>query len=195
MEKSEEKIQIVAFSTNDSYETPNDFINVFLSQNPHTIIKQSRHVISFDLILPDSTGNSRVIICSLLNLNKEYTGINEVNCYILFVDLEKEDSKEKFESIFNYIKLYCEETKKIYIFGISSENKNQPIAITEKQVCEQFDSIGKKYEYRTININKKKEISEYFMKVLLYSKEHKISDDNQSEQMKDNGNSGSCNII
>ena len=44
MSKShDEKLQIVAFSTNDTTQTPNDIINIFLGQKEHTIIKKSRH--------------------------------------------------------------------------------------------------------------------------------------------------------
>ena len=37
---SNDKIQIVAFSTNDTYETPNDFVNVFLEKTAHSILKK-----------------------------------------------------------------------------------------------------------------------------------------------------------
>ena len=62
------------------------------------------------------------MICSVLNLTREYTGITDVNCYIVFIDLEKNDSKEKFDLILNYSKEYCELTKKIYVFGMISGN-------------------------------------------------------------------------
>ena len=35
-----EKIQIVAFSTNESENSPNDLINVYLEKNNHVIIKK-----------------------------------------------------------------------------------------------------------------------------------------------------------
>jgi hypothetical protein len=44
------------------------------------------------------------MVCSVLNLSKEYTGINDVNCYLLYIDLEQEDSKSKFGIILNYAK-------------------------------------------------------------------------------------------
>ena len=55
------------------------------------------------------------MVCSVLNLAKEYTGITDVNCYILFIDLENADSKEKLDTILNYAKDYCELTKKIFV--------------------------------------------------------------------------------
>ena len=40
MSGQEEKIQIVAFSTNDTHQTPNDVINMFLENNNHLILKK-----------------------------------------------------------------------------------------------------------------------------------------------------------
>ena len=92
MSGQEEKIQI---STNDTYQTPNDVINMFLENNNHLILKKSRHAIAFSTELVDSSKSTKIMVCSVLNLTREYTGITDVNCYILFIDLEKEDSKEK----------------------------------------------------------------------------------------------------
>ena len=91
----DKKLQIVAFSTNDTTQTPNDIINIFLGQQNHTIIKKSRHSIAFSTNLKNSSKSTTIIICSILNLTREYTGITDVNCYILFINLEKDDSLEK----------------------------------------------------------------------------------------------------
>ena len=100
----DEKIQIVAFSTNDNIQTPNDIINIFLEYNNHLILKKSRHAIAFSTNLANSSKTTKIMVCSVLNLAKEYTGITDVNCYILFIDLENADSKEKLDSILNYAK-------------------------------------------------------------------------------------------
>ena len=58
MSKShDEKLQIVAFSTNDTTQTPNDIINIFLGQQEHTIIKKSRHSIAFQTNIKNSKKN------------------------------------------------------------------------------------------------------------------------------------------
>ena len=49
------------------------------------------------------------MICSALNLTKEYSDITDVNYYLLFVDLEKKDSN----AIINYIKDYYKISKKL----------------------------------------------------------------------------------
>ena len=48
---TDEKLQIVAFSTNDREGTPNDLINMFLGQQNHKILKKSKYAIAFSTIL------------------------------------------------------------------------------------------------------------------------------------------------
>ena len=75
----DEKIQIVAFSTNDTSQTPNDIINIFLGQQNHKILKKSKFAIAFSTTLKNQTKETRIMICSVLNLTKEYSGITDVN--------------------------------------------------------------------------------------------------------------------
>ena len=159
MSGQEEKIQIVAFSTNDTHQTPNDVINMFLENNNHLILKKSRHAIAFSTTLPDTSKSTKIMVCSVLNLTREYTGITDVNCYVLFIDLEKEDSKEKFESILNYAKDYCELTKKIYVLGMISGNDEETKHITKGDITKTLDSAQVTYDYKEINLSKAKEVN------------------------------------
>ena len=51
MSDYEEKMHIVAFSTNDTNQSPNDILQILLDQYNHTIIKKSQHAMAFNLIL------------------------------------------------------------------------------------------------------------------------------------------------
>ena len=192
MSGKEEKIQIVAFSTNDTKQTPNDIINMFLENNNHTILKKSRHAIAFSTKLANSSKPIKIMVCSVLNLTREYTGITDVNCYILFIDLEKEDSKEKFESILNYAKDYCELTKKVYVLGMISGNEDETKHITKADITKTLDGGQLTYEYKEINLSKTKEISDFIMDILVYSSKHSISGDDND---KDGKQAGSCEIF
>ena len=122
----DKKLQVVAFSTSDSTKTPNDVINIFLGTQNHKIIKKSRHSIAFSINLKNSSKDTTIMVYSILNLTREYTGINDVNCYLLFIDLEKEDSIKKLTDIIEYAKDFCDLMKKIYVVGMISgveENK------------------------------------------------------------------------
>ena len=192
MSGQEEKIQIVAFSTNDTHQTPNDVINMFLESNNHLILKKSRHAIAFSTTLANSSKSTKIMVCSVLNLTREYTGITDVNCYILFIDLEKEDSKEKFESILNYAKDYCELTKKVYVLGMVSGNEDETKQITKADITKTLDGFQLTYEYKEINLSKTKEISDFIMDILVYSSKHSISGDDND---KDGKQAGSCEIF
>ena len=192
MSGQEEKIQIVAFSSNDTHQTPNDVINMFLESNNHLILKKSRHAIAFSTTLANSSKSTKIMVCSVLNLTREYTGITDVNCYILFIDLEKEDSKEKFESILNYAKDYCELTKKVYVLGMVSGNEDETKQITKADITKTLDGGQLTYEYKEINLSKTKEISDFIMDILVYSSKHSISGDDND---KDGKQAGSCEIF
>ena len=195
---SEEKIQIVAFSTNETYQNPNDIINTFLEQQNHIILKKTRSAIAFSTQLNNSQKNTKIMICSVLNLGKEYTGITDVNCYIIFIDLEKEISKEKFESIISYVKDYCDLAKKIFIFGMINTNKDEENTSNEKYInkdditklLENTDII---YEYKELDLSKTKDIYDEIINILVYSSKHSISSDTIEETEKDQ--SGSCKIF
>ncbi len=194
MSGNEEKIQIVAFSTNDTHQTPNDIINLFLEQHTHLILKKSRHAIAFSTSLSEPNKSIKIMICSVLNLTREYTGITDVNCYLLFIDLEKEDSKEKFESILNYAKDYCELTKQVFVFGMKSGNEEEETKhITESDIRKVLDSAQVNYDYKEITLTRPKEISDKIMEVLVYSSKHPISGDKDDD--KEGGQAGSCNVF
>ena len=193
MSGQEEKIQIVAFSTNDTQQTPNDVINMFLENNNHLILKKSRHAIAFSTTLANSNKSSKIMVCSVLNLTREYTGITDVNCYILFIDLEKEESKEKFETILNYAKDYCELTKKIYVLGMVSGNDEETKHITKGDITKILDNAQVAYEYKEINLSKAKEVSDTIMDILVYSSKHSISGEEAKD--KEGGQAGSCEIF
>ena len=189
----ENKIQIVAFSTNDTHQTPNDVINIFLENNSHVILKKSRNAIAFSTTLPNSSKQIKIMISSVLNLTREYMGITDVNCYILFIDLEKEDSTEKFETILNYAKDYCELSKKIYVIGMISGNEEEKRCINKDDITKTLDLSQISYEYKEITLTKAKGVSDIIMDILIYSSKHSISGEDIPD--KDSGKDRSCEIF
>ena len=187
----DEKIQIVAFSTNDTSQTPNDIINIFLGQQNHKILKKSKFAIAFSTILKNQTKETRIMICSVLNLTKEYSGITDVNCYLLFVDLEKKDSIEKVQAIINYAKDNCKIGKKIFILGMISGNEEEEVQITKEDVTKIIDEISSNYEYKEINMSKMKEIADIFMEILDYSTKHSIAEE-EEEIDREGAQANSC---
>ena len=195
MNDSNNKIQIVAFSTNDKEGTPNEIISTFLSFYSHKMIKKSKTVLAFSIEFPDSNIETKIMICSILNLTKDYSGITDVNCYVLVVHLDKEDAASKLEEILQYMKEYCDETKKIFIMGVTP-SKGATQVITQKDITKQMENFGQKYEYHTLKLSESQEVADYILQVFMYSKNHLINQDDEDEaDMKDGGQSHSCVIF
>ena len=186
--QKDEKLQIVAFSTNDSSQTPNDIINIFLGQQNHKILKKSKMAIAFSTQLKGK--ETRIMICSVLNLSKEYTGITDVNCYLLFIDLEKSDSIDRLKSIINYAKDNCRLSKKISVLGMVSGNEDEVVKFTKADVTQILDEFQAKYEYKEINLSKIKEISDIMEGIFEYSSHHPI--DEEEEMDKEENPARSC---
>ena len=193
---NDDKLQIVAFSTNETYQTPIDIINTFLEQQNHVILKKTKTAIAFSTTLSNSTKPTRIMICSIINLGREYTGITDVNCYMIFVDLEKETSKEKFDSIISYAKDYCELSKKVFVLGMINANETTEktnIKITKDDIASFLENSDISYEYNEIDLSDTKEICDKIMNILIYSSKNAISGELVQQFEKDQ--SGSCNIL
>ena len=188
------KIQIVSFTTSEN-ESPNELLNMFLSFYSHRMIKKSKTVLAFNIEFPDVNEETKIMICSILNLTKDYSGITDVNCYVLVVHLEKEDASSKLEEILQYMKEYCDETKKIFIMGVTS-SKGATQVITQKDITNQMENFGQKYEYHTLKLSDSQDVADYILQVFMYSKNHLINQEEEDEaDIKDGGQSHSCVIF
>ena len=188
-----EKIQIVAFSTNETDHNPNDLINIYLENNNHLIIKKTSLATAFTTTLPNTSKQTKIMICSVLNLTKEYTGINDVNCYLLYVDLEKEDSKQKLDFILNYAKENCNLEKRIFVFGMITKENNEKY-ITEEDIKRYLENSQMIYQYKEINVKQNKDICDSLKEVFSFSLSNPISNMNKTQD-KDDEKDGSCLIF
>ena len=189
MSQKDEKLQIVAFSTNDTAQTPNDIINIFLGQQNHKILKKSKFAIAFSTTLKNQSKETRIMICSVLNLSKEYTGITDVNCYLLFIDLEKKDSLDKLKDIINYARDNCRTTKRVYVLGMISGNEEEEIQIEQSEITKILSEFKAPYEYREINLSKMKQISDILLEIFDYCSQHSIDEDEEMDKEGDQGRS------
>ena len=170
--QTDEKLQIVAFSTDNTTDTPNTIINIFLSKYTHTIIKESKHVISFLTKLPNLEEQKKIMVCSVLKLEKEYTGVKDVNCYIMFVNIEEKDSINKLNNIIVYFNNYCDDSKKIFLIGFFKNNNN--INLSMEELSGILEDNHLQYEYKQMNLEKKYEVEKIFLEILDYSTKHPI---------------------
>ena len=173
MDINEKTIQIVAFTTNfdpNQFSSPYEIIKIFLKYHDHILLKQKNGLaLAFKTTLPKSKKETQIMICSVYDLFREYNGIKEVNCYLLFVDLENKDSKNQLDLIIKYFLKYCSLSKKIYIIGIyNSDSENLQKYISEQEIKEIFENSNiMKIMYKEMNIEDTQKISDYILDIFV----------------------------
>ena len=173
MDINEKTIQIVAFTTNfdpNQFSSPYEIIKIFLKYHDHILLKQRNGLaLAFKTTLPKSKKETQIMICSVYDLFREYNGIKEVNCYLLFVDLENKDSKNQLDLIIKYFLKYCSLSKKIYIIGIyNSDSENIQKYINEQEIKEIFENSNiMKIMYKEMNIEDTQKISDYILDIFV----------------------------
>ena len=189
MEANEKIIQIVAFSTNinsSQFSSPYEIIKIFLKYHDHILLKQRIGLaLAFKTLLPKSKIDTQIMICSVLDLLREYNGIKNVNCYLLFIDLESKDSKEQLHLIIQYYLKYCNLSRKIYIIGLfNSYVENRKKNIDEEKIKEILKKANiNKFVYKEMNIEDQQKISDMISEIFINAeslpKKKKIKTDNK----------------
>ena len=173
MEANEKIIQIVAFSTNinsSQFSSPYEIIKIFLKYHDHILLKQRIGLaLAFKTLLPKSKIDTQIMICSVLDLLREYNGIKNVNCYLLFIDLESKESKEQLHLIIQYYLKYCNLSRKIYIIGLfNSYVENRKKNIDEEQIKEILTKANiNKFVYKEMNIEDQQKISDMISEIFI----------------------------
>ena len=188
-EKSQ-KIQMIAFTTNEKSNLPNDIISNYLNNNSHFIIKKNKQLIAFSTVLPEQKKPTKIMLCTLFDLNIEYEGINDVNCYLVIIDLQKETSKEKLIEIFTYINAYCDISKKIFLLGVKSKEEENGIKVSEDEIDQKIGGFNFDYEYYELNLDNNLEVSNKTIDIFKYC--YKIS--GNECKGKNNNDAHSCVI-
>ena len=186
-----DKIQIISFTTNDMSLNINNILKILLEQYTYTIINESKHAMAFDIEFPNSVKPMNIMICSLTDLSKEYSGITDVSFYIIFIDLHDDKSKESLETIISYVRKYCDCTKKIYVLGVLNKEEDTKFIQTE-DIKNLMKSGNFNYEYFKIFLEKKKTVADSLLKIFInFSKES----GNKKEYHKSHYQAHSCNVF
>ena len=191
MSSQTDKIQIISFTTNDMSININNILKILLEKYTHTIINESKHAMAFDIEFPNSVKPTNIMICSLTDLSKEYSGITDVSFYMIFIDLQDDKSKESLESIISYARKYCDCTKKIYILGVLN-NEEDTKFIQKEDIKNLMKSGNFNYEYFKIFLEKKKTVADSLLKIFInFSKES----GDKKEYHKGHHQAHSCNVF
>ena len=173
MENNEKTIQIVAFTTNidsSQFSSPYEIINIFLKYHDHILLKQRKGLaLAFKISLPKAKSDTQIMICSVFDLLREYNGIKDVNCYLIFIDLESRDSKNQFNLIIQYILKYCNLSKKIYIIGLYNNYlKDSQKYLDEDEIKEIIKETKiNKFIYKEMNLDDSQKISDFILEIFV----------------------------
>ena len=193
MEEDEEKspkIQMIAFTTSEKNPSPNDLIDKYLEKNSHFMIKKNKQLVAFSSVLPGQKRPTKIMICTLLDLNMEYEGINEVNCYLIVIDIQKEASKQKYSEIISYFQKFCDLSKKIFLLGVKSdENTDNKVKLTEEEIVQVVETLNVDYDYFQLNIDSADEVSKKIIEILIYSLNNNFENND-----KEDNHGRSCSI-
>ena len=173
MENNEKTIQIVAFTTNtdsSQFSSPYEIFKIFLKYHDHILLKQRKGLaLAFKISLPKEKSDTQIMICSVLDLLREYNGIKDVNCYLIFIDLENRELKNQFNLIIQYILKHCNLAKKIYIIGLYNnylENSKKNIDENEIKEIMKETKINK-YIYKEMNLEDSQKISDFILEIFI----------------------------
>ena len=166
-EEKYQKIQMIAFTTNENIYSPNSIILNYTNNNSHFLIKKNKQLIAFSTVLPEQKKPTKIMIITLFDLSSEYEGIKDVNCYLIVIDLKKETTKDKYCEILAYIKTFCDTSKKIYLLGIKKDD-DEKIKITEDIIDEKAKESDLDYEYIELNADNSIEISNKILEIFNY---------------------------
>ena len=189
MENNEKTIQIVAFTTNidsSQFSSPYEIIKIFLKYHNHILLKQKIGLaLAFKTNLAKSKSDTQIMICSVLDLSREYNRIKDVNCYLLFIDLESKESNNQLKLIKEYFVKYCNLSKKLYIIGLyNTYLENLKKNIKENEIKKIFEE-GKinKFIYKEMNLDDTQKISDFILEIFIESEnalnKKKISKENK----------------
>lgn len=168
-----EKFQIIAFYTNKAGKSPNDIMDVFLSKQNHKLQRKTKDTLSFTFTIPQKPNQTKVMMITVSNLQQEYTGINDVNCYFIVVDLEMENYNDELNKIWEYVDINCDISKKFFIFGLYEQNmvEKQSACAFIKDKCH---TRNIKAIYHLTNINDPLFIEAKVLEMLKYCGRHKM---------------------
>ena len=157
--------EIVAFTTNESFLSPNEIIKIFFNFHPHDIKAETSNTISCIVSPINHPSSLNIMMCSLPDLKRTYEGLCDVSFYFLFVDLQKEDAQNAFDKIWSYMLKNCDLNKKIYTFGVI-RNKLDLKNIKKENIIKELE--GKvKYKYFEICMEDRKNIGDIFLNIFL----------------------------
>ena len=194
MSKIKRNYKALSFSTNIKDISLCSLLKLFLSNKLCSKIKEkNNHCLEYDYLIDDKI-LVHTTLFEVYELNKKIDISYLSDSYIIIIDLEKDDSYEKLESIILYIINYCDLEKKIFVLGVYKNVNNINEDLKEENIKDYIDNKRINYEYLELNIENQKDL----IKIIEFITKQSILNNNMHNDSydKDKGQSNSgCNIF
>lgn len=193
--------RIASLSTRMSKFSPINIIRKFLenSKECSKIIYPNDNQVDFDYLIKKNN-YIKTNCYEIPDLSKNTTILAIVDCIIVFVDLEFEDSFSVLENIVDVIITKGNKANKVYVIGVYNKVGDIQEELQEEKFNELLDSKKLFYEYLEVCIELNLELEKIFEKIIKdFAKDkedsNQYSEKQKEQKIRDDDNSGSGCII
>ena len=163
MSKDSSTFTMVCFTTNNDRFSPLSIMTKFIKNAGYNDIKLIKNKgINFNYKLENNQykiNKLLILIREIINLdNGKYDVCLLADSYLIIIDLEKDDTYEKLDSIINFMKNICDLDKSIFVLGVYNDANNTNKDLDEENIIEFLDGKNLIYEYVESNVDSIKDL-------------------------------------
>lgn len=163
MSKKPYNFTMVCFSTNNNRFSPLSIMQKFIKNAGYDNMKLiNNNALNFNYKIDQNQFKINELIMlmyEIINLEGgNYDICTLADSYLIIIDLEKEDTYQKLDTIFNFMKNICDLEKTIFVLGVYIDANNTNKDLDEENIIEYLDEQKLIYEYVESNVDSIKDL-------------------------------------
>ena len=163
MSKKPYNFTMVCFSTNNNRFSPLSIMQKFIKNAGYDNMKLiNNNALNFNYKIDQNQFKINQLIMlmyEIINLEGgNYDICTLADSYLIIIDLEKEDTYQKLDTIFNFMKNICDLEKTIFVLGVYIDANNTNKDLDEENIIEYLDEQKLIYEYVESNVDSIKDL-------------------------------------
>ena len=163
MSKKPYNFTMVCFSTNNNRFSPLSIMQKFIKNAGYDNTKLiNNNALNFNYKIDQNQFKINQLIMlmyEIINLEGgNYDICTLAYSYLIIIDLEKEDTYQKLDTIFNFMKNICDLEKTIFVLGVYIDANNTNKDLDEENIIEYLDEQKLIYEYVESNVDSIKDL-------------------------------------
>ena len=152
MSKDSLIFNMVCFTTNIERFLPLTIIKKYLDNSGYDDMKITKDkALNFYYKFENNEHIINKLLMAIYEILNFESGKNDIctfaDSYLIIIDLEKEDTYDKLDDIFNFMKNCCDLEKTIFVLGVYIDAKNTNKDLDEENIIEYLDGKKLIYEY------------------------------------------------